>query len=124
MNFMVRRLRWLLMVPALAIASSAFGESALEQAAALQERGEFKRADAVLTAALKDKNLSAADKKKIEWEKDRLWRIRDDYSLTTDALYAKLAGMVKNLKRSEFEQWISKGWFDGRIIDGTMYYVG
>ncbi len=98
--------------------------SPLDEAAALQERGEFKKADAVLATALKSKDLPADERKKIEWEKDRLWRIRDDYSVTADGLYAKLAGTLKNLKRSEFEKWVAQGWFDGRVIDGKMYFVG
>jgi hypothetical protein len=97
--------------------------SPLEDAAALQERGEFKKADAILAAALKAKDLPEAERKQMEWEKDRLQRIRDDYSYTTDVLYAKLAASIKALKRSEFEKWVAQGWFDGKEIDGTTYYV-
>src|SRR4051794_18042374 len=104
-------------------ALSSFASPASEEAAALADRGQFKLASAALTAALKSADLSVSDRKQMEWERDRLARIRNDYSLTTDALYAKLAGSVKNLKRSEFEKWVSQGWFDGRVIDGTMYYV-
>lgn len=98
--------------------------SPLDDASALQQRGEFKQADAVLATALKTTDLPADQRKEMEWEKDRIQRIRNDYSLTKDALYAKLAGSVKNLKRSEFEKWVAQGWFDGRVIDGTTYYVG
>jgi transglutaminase-like putative cysteine protease len=97
---------------------------ALDEAAKLSDKGEFKQAANVLTTALKDKSLAADDRKQLEWERDRLARIRNDYSLTADALYAKLADSVKNLKRSEFEKWLADGWFDGRVIDGTTYYVG
>ncbi|MGZ4965261.1 MAG: transglutaminase-like domain-containing protein [Limisphaerales bacterium] len=98
--------------------------SPLDDAAALQDGGEFKKADAVLAAALKTTDLPAEQRKKLEWEKDRIQRIRNDYQFRTDDLFRALSKSVKNLTRDEFEKWIALGWFDGRNIDGTMRYVG
>jgi len=103
---------------------SLFASPAVEQATALADKGDFKQAASVLTAALKTSNLSQEDRKQLEWERDRLARIREDYSFTKDGLYASLAKSVRGLTRAEFEKWVDAGWFDGRIIDGTMRYVG
>jgi transglutaminase-like putative cysteine protease len=119
---LIRSRYWLISAFALSLTLPIFA-SPLDDAAALQERGEFKKADAVLAEALKAKDLPTAERKQMEWEKDRLQRIREDYSYTTDVLYAKLASSVKGLKRAEFEKWVAQGWFDGREIDGTTYYV-
>ncbi len=120
---LIRSRFWIVSAFALALTLPLFA-SPLDDAAALQDRGEFKKADAVLAAALKATDLPAEQRKKMEWEKDRIQRIRNDYSLTEDSLYPKVAGSVKNLKRSEFQKWVDQGWFDGRVIDGKMYYVG
>lgn len=121
---MLIRLRfWLVFAFAIALTLPVLA-SPLDDAAALQDRGEFKQADAVLATALKSNDLPTDERKKIEWEKDRIERIRQDYSFTADKLYATLAKSVKNLTRAEFERWVEQGWFDGRVIDGTMRYTG
>lgn len=101
-----------------------FASPALDEAAALADKGDFKQAAGVLGTALKDPKLAAPERKQLQWERDRLLRIRNDYSLTKEGLYRSLSQSVKSLTRPEFEKWLADGWFDGRVIDGTMRYVG
>ncbi|HUI30283.1 MAG TPA: transglutaminase-like domain-containing protein [Candidatus Acidoferrales bacterium] len=51
-------------------------------------------------------------------------RIRIDYSLAADELYAELAHSIRNISKGEFERWIRKGKFDARMIDDTLRFVG
>lgn len=68
-------------------------------------------------------NPSSPERKTLEFELDRLHRIRLDYSLTQDNLFASLQRSLHNLTQSEFEQWINQGRFDYRDIDGQRWFM-
>ncbi len=68
----------------------------------LELQGQFKQAAGVLTTALHDKTLPAAERKKLEFELDRLARIRKDFPYTKSELFAELKDSVKNLTAAEY----------------------
>ena len=115
---------WL--VPAL-VCSSARAASpaaeALNRAAALRDSGDFQGAAESLTQALQAPGASPAERKELEFQRDVLNRIKQDYSLTRENLFRKLTVALKDASREECEQWLAEGWFDGRVIDGQTYYV-
>ncbi|MBI4428262.1 MAG: transglutaminase domain-containing protein [Ignavibacteriales bacterium] len=97
----------------------------VQEAARLEEGGKFKEADSLLRAALEKEPQSTADSRKLlEFELDRLERIRQDYSLTKERLFSQLEKSIKGITRSEFERWILEGKLDIRTIDGVQYFVG
>ncbi len=77
----------------------------------------------LLDGAIRQTDLSAARRKHLEFQRDVLDRTIKDYALTKEVLFQKLTGSVKNLTRDEFDHWLADGWFDGRVIDGGMFYV-
>ena len=93
-------------------------------ASRLELQGQFKQAASLLTRALEDKSLPAAERKKLEFELDRLDRIKQDFPLTKEALFTALKDSVKNLTSDECEQWLKEGRFDCRDIDGARYFMG
>lgn len=95
----------------------------IERAEALELQGKFADAAMVLTNALKVSSLSAAQRKQLEFEMDRLTRIRKDYPFTEDALFERLKASVKDLTRAEFAQWVAEGRFDSREIDGERRFM-
>ena len=97
--------------------------SALEQASDFELRGQFKQAATVLASALNSSDLPASDRKRLEFELDRLERIKKDFPFTKDSLFAALKKAVKGLTDQEFEQWVAEGRFDSREIDGQRYYM-
>jgi transglutaminase-like putative cysteine protease len=97
--------------------------AALTHAAALSDKGDFKGAAAVLNAALDAPKLSPAEQKQLQFQLDVLRRIKLDYSLSRDQLYAELSDSVQDLTTQEFYQWIDQGRFDSRIIDGKTRFV-
>ena len=104
--------------------SSVLAQStALEQANDFELRGQFKQAATVLTSALHSSDLPAGDRKRLEFELDRLERIKKDFPFTKDSLFAALKKTVKDLTDREFEQWVAEGRFDSREIDGQRYYM-
>src|SRR5262249_2998300 len=94
-----------------------------DQAAQLESQGRFTEASAALKAALIQKDLSNQQRKALDFEFDRLHRIRLDFPYTESALYAELKKSVKNLTREDYKQWIEEGCFDSRAIDGQRFFM-
>ncbi len=92
----------------------------------LEDKGKFKEATLQLEKVLQENQntLSSAAKDTILYQIERMRRIRIDYSLTADELYAELEHSVKNIWRADFERWLKEGKFDARIIDDTLRFVG
>jgi len=98
-------------------------EETLRVANRLELQGRFKEAAAQLTTALEDKSLAGADKKHLQFELDRLDRIKKDFPYTKETLFSELKKSVKNLTRQEYENWSNEGRFDSREIDGQRYFM-
>lgn len=96
----------------------------ISQASQLELQGRFKQAAALLTQALAGKSLPVSQRKQIEFELERLVRIRKDFPYTKEELFGNLKKAVRDLTRAEFEQWITEGRFDVRVIDGKQRFMG
>jgi transglutaminase-like putative cysteine protease len=96
--------------------------SLVDRAILLEETGKFREAAAVLREGLTGGDSS--QHQTLEFELDRLRRIRLDYSLTRDGLLTQLKKTVKDFTVDEFEQWMRDGWFDARMIDDTLRFIG
>ncbi len=112
-----------LLLAALTAALASAQPALVEQAAKLEIQGKFKEATAVLNAALEKPGLSAGERKQLEFERDRLEWIKQDYPLTVSDLLNELKKSVKGLTTQEFEDWIAEGRFDSREVDGKRYYM-
>src|SRR3989442_668949 len=75
--------------------------STINEASKLEENGQFKAAAQVLSGAIESKKYSGAELKKLEFELDRLDRIKKDYPYTQDGLFSDLQGAVKDLTEYE-----------------------
>src|SRR5204862_6644067 len=95
----------------------------LAQAEQLGLKGEFKEAGALLRRAMESKALPVAERKRLEFELDRLERIKKDFPYTKESLFADLKKAVKDLTVDEFERWVEEGRFDSREIDGKRYFM-
>ena len=96
----------------------------LEQAGALEAKGDFNGAAGVLTQALALASLAQPERKEIGFELDRLERVRKDYPFTKDELFAALKKSVRDVTEVEFERWVAEGRFDSRNIDGERRFMG
>src|ERR1043166_2449496 len=112
----MKRLLFAGLVMNLILASTVIAETdTLKKANELELQGQFKKSAAVLDEAVKDTSVSPLEKKRLEFEKDRLERIKKDYPQTKDDLFAQLRKAVKGLTREEFDRWVTDGWFDSQI---------
>jgi transglutaminase-like putative cysteine protease len=90
----------------------------------LEQEGHFKEAAAALKQALQNKTLGPVERKNLEFDLDRLDRIKKDFSFTKESLGEELDQHVKYFTAEEYDRWIEEGRFDSREIDGKRYYVG
>ena len=106
------------------VALSAGGVStpqAVQGARELLQKGEFKKAEQLLTdsLAIAAKN----DQKALLWEKERIRRIRLDYDNKEEDILAHCSEKIKDFTPEELKKWESEGKFDVQVIDGIKYYV-
>jgi transglutaminase-like putative cysteine protease len=108
----------------LALAAHCFAQQdTIDRASQLELEGKFGQATAVLTNALAAKSVPNATRKQLEFELDRLDRIRKDHRLTQAAMFKELKESVKDVTEEEFERWIAEGRFDSREIDGERRFM-
>jgi len=103
--------------------ATGMGASSVETARSFEEGGRFTKAAIFLKAAIADTNTSTVERKQLEFELDRLDRIRLDFPLTRAALFEKLKAAVRDLSSGEFEKWIAEKRFDSRTIDGQEWFM-
>ena len=84
--------------------------------------GQFKDADARIDAALKQSSLSPDARRAFEFQRERMQRMRLDFSLTADQVKAKLRKQIPDLTDAEFAQWDAHGFFEHMDIDGQRLY--
>ena len=98
-------------------------QETIRAASELEVSGQFKAAARSLTEALQTTTLAAADRKQLEFELDRLERIKKDFPWTEETLFLELKKFVQDLSREEYESWVGEGRFESREIDGTRYFM-
>ena len=97
-------------------------ESVIHEASALEAGGDFSGAETVLKEAIK-RTGDHEYRKTLEFEADRLRRIRMDYPYTRERMWEIVESAVKDVTREEFERWVRGGKFDVRTIDGEERFV-
>ncbi len=91
----------------------------------LEESGDFRGAAIALHSELDDSELTLSQdqRKELEFELDRLDRIREDYSLTRPELLKQLEASIQGVTSEELQRWIDEGKLDRRMIDGEEFFV-
>ncbi len=105
-----------------AFSCAASSARALREAAQQADAGDFLKAESTLGVAIQ-KERSEAQRRALDFERERLARIRKDYKLTKPELFSALTNAVRDLTKAEFDQWLKEGRFDSRGIDGELRFV-
>lgn len=98
-------------------------DAALAEAERLELAGRFREAALTLSNALHQPGLSARQRAQLEFELDRLERIRKDFPLTREALFEQVRAGIRDVTPEEFERWLAEGRFDSRVIDGETRFM-
>ncbi len=109
------------LIPAAACAADA-NDSNLDLITDLVSAGQFHAAETRIDAALKQPQLSAASRVALGFQRERMARMRYDFSLCADQVEAKLREQIPHLSHGDFARWDAQGLFESMIIDGQRAY--
>jgi len=85
----------------------------------LEERGLFKEAIRLVNKILaENKGLPTMLKSRLEWETERIERVRKDYTLSRKEAFESLKSKIPDLTWEEFERWIREGFIECKEIEG------
>jgi len=103
--------------PLLALAA----DTPLDAAIARIDRGEFAAAERAITTALA---TPAPVSERDDWvfQRERMRRIRMDFSLDADATRAALRRWIPDLSEAEFRRWDQQGLLEHMDIDGQRFW--
>ncbi|MNK24550.1 Transglutaminase-like superfamily protein [compost metagenome] len=86
----------------------------------LIDAGQFARAEQRIAAHSGTATAGRGDD--LAFQRERMRRIRLDFSLDTDAALAAVRRTIPDLRPDEFERWDRQGLLEHLDIDGTRYY--
>jgi transglutaminase-like putative cysteine protease len=88
----------------------------------LVDNGAFDSAERDLTVLLADPDITPSERAEWEFERERMRRIRLDFSLDRNAVMAKLRERIPDLSDTEFSAWTAQGLLENLRIDGETRY--
>jgi transglutaminase-like putative cysteine protease len=95
----------------------------VERIQALVNGGEFAAAEAQIASALARPALPDADRQALTFERERMRRMRLDFTLTAEDVQARLKRQIPDLRPEEFASWDQAGLLERLTIDGrTLYF--
>ncbi|MBA8883053.1 transglutaminase-like domain-containing protein [Dokdonella fugitiva] len=89
---------------------------------AMIDAGQFKAAESAIAAALAREDGDATMRSVLEFQRERMRRIRLDFSLDTDAAKARVRQQIPDLTAAEFAAWDAAGLLEHQLIDGELRY--
>lgn len=115
--------RWWFAFACLAAVPAAAAPGEVGQAAARIDAGQFALAEEGIAGALAHGDLDAATRRALEFQRERMRRIRLDFGLDADALKQRVRASIPDLADAEFDDWDARGLFESQLIDGrTLYF--
>jgi transglutaminase-like putative cysteine protease len=88
----------------------------------LVDAGHFAKAESRIASALADGSTPAAERFALEFERERMRRIRLDFTLDAAAVQARVRKQIPDLTAAEFARWDAAGLFERMDIDGRRLY--
>lgn len=98
------------------------GSGDLNAVVDLVTAGQFQAAAARIDADLKQAGLSADARRAFEFQRERMTRMRDDFSLDADQVKSKLREQIPDLVDADFVRWDRQDLFEHMLIDGERRY--
>jgi len=107
---------------AVSIGTAASATDVVPEVIAQVDAGQFAAAEARIAKATGDAQLDAPTRTALEFQRERMRRILLDFTLTEEALRAKVREQIPDLTDAEFADWNARGLFEHQIIDGRLLY--
>ncbi|HEY5802632.1 MAG TPA: transglutaminase-like domain-containing protein, partial [Lysobacter sp.] len=120
MRALAASILWLSLMAPAAIAGRA-GDTVGEVTAQI-DAGHFKQADAGIDAALAQSQLDPQARQALEFQRERMRRIRLDFPITEPEAKASLRELIPDMTEAEFAGWKAWNQLEHMVIDGVPYY--
>lgn len=116
--------RPLLMLLALALAATVRAADAPVVTPIIEriDAGQFANAETAITSALAQPRLDARTRTALDFQRERMRRIRLDFSLTRHEVKARVRKQIPDLTDAEFANWDAHGLLEHQLIDGELRY--
>jgi transglutaminase-like putative cysteine protease len=120
--------RHVLLAAVLALGAIAATDAAISSADPLPavvagiDAGDFRGATAQIDAALAKPGLADRTRADLDFQRERMRRIRLDFTLSADQARAKLRESIPDLREDEFQRWTKANLLEHMVIDGTPWY--
>ena len=111
---------WVSLMTSAALAGRA-GDT-VEAVTASIDAGHFKEANAAIDSALAQPDMSAEARQALEFQRERMRRIRLDFPITEPEAKAKLRELIPDMTDAEFAGWKASNQLEHMVIDGVPYY--
>lgn len=109
-------------VAALSATAGTAPRTPLDDAIAQIDAGNFKAAGASIDAALQEPGLAPATRTALEFQRERMHRIRLDFPLTEAQSKQRLRERIPDLRDDEFQEWTRSNQLEHLVIDGEPFY--
>jgi transglutaminase-like putative cysteine protease len=103
-------------------ATAGADEALLPQIAAAIDAGQFSGAEEMIARALGTASVDTQTRSALEFQRERMRRIRLDFPLTEEQLKARVREQIPDLRDAEFDAWDAQGLFERQVIDGHVLY--
>jgi transglutaminase-like putative cysteine protease len=97
-------------------------DGALASIVDLISAGQFQSAQTRIDAELKRSDVSSETRHALEFQRVRMQRMHDDFSLTADQVKQRVRQQIPDLTDAEFASWDAHGLFERMDIDGERMY--
>jgi hypothetical protein len=85
----------------------------------LEEKGLFRDAIHLMKKILAEsKGLPSMLRSRLEWESERIKRIRNGYTLSRREAFDSVKSQISDLTQEDFERWMQEGFIEYREIEG------
>ena len=106
----------------MAAAQASLPSPTIEDTVAAIDSGNFRGAEAMIAAALAGPGLRDGQRDAFLFERERMRRIRLDFTLDRAAALAQVRRSIPDLEASEFDAWDRAGLIERMDIDGEPRY--
>ena len=117
--------RWYLataVLGAILLSTAAGAKEHVDEVTAQIDAGQFRAAAARIDAALKQDGLDAPTRRELEFQRERMRRIRLDFPMTEAQVKQRLRERIPDLRDDEFAQWKARNQLEHYVIDGEPFY--
>lgn len=98
------------------------GRDLPENVAMLEQAGRLTDAEEAIKAILTSNNVNGPTTASLAIERERLVRLKRDYSLTSGALLTKLRDAIPDVTQADIDKWTKKQMLQWMRVDGETRY--